>query len=399
MTKKNIKFLFIALLFICIIAVPLFGVSFYESPSIFHDNAILTNLKFGGGSSVYLSLDTEDEKIVTDENLQKTADILEVRFHDRGYNDAKTSVVDKTVRLDIAQKSFVDSVVGSIATLGEWKFVGSDMNQTLCDASMVKDAYVSANPTGGYGITLVFTEKGKSEFFANTATFAASGANFYLMMDGQYAAMATISDSTVRDTFTFGAYEYTSAASVASMIKNGQLPAQVKIEKTEALAPAIGTATQTVIFGACAVLFVVFLLLFFLKGKTAGIFPAFALIANLAVFLTAMANASYQLNFVTLITMVVCLALASVFYLFAVSGVGASLKATKTVSASAMAKLNKFNVKAIWIHAIVLAISLICFLFVQGMVLYVARIALLFTCADFILYFLFVYFGIHTMAE
>lgn len=397
--KKSIKFLFLALLFLCIACVPVFGVSFYDSPSVFDENAILTNLKFGGGTSVYLSLDSQDEKIVTEENLKKTATILENRFQDRGYNDANASVVDKTIRLDFAQKDYIDSLISSVASLGQWSFVGSDMTKTLCDASMVKDAYVSANPAGGYSITLEFTKEGKGEFFANTASYAVSGANFYLMMDGQYAAMATISDSTVRDTFSFGSFEYSGAATVASMIKHGQLPSVLKIEKTEALAPKLSATTQTLIYGTVALILVALLALFFLNGKISGIFPASALFANIAVFFTAMANASYQLNFVTLITMILCVVFAGIFYLYATNGIGKSLKKNGNINNAAIASMNKATVKGIWIHAVLLAASLICMFFAHGAVLYVARIVLLFTCANAILYSIFVYFGIRTLAE
>ena len=397
--KKNIKFLFLAFLFVCIACVPVFGVSFYDSPSVFDDNAILTNIKFGGGTSVYLALDSQDEKVVTEENLNKTATILKKRFQDRGYNDATTSLVDKTIRLNFAQKDYIDSLITSVASLGEWSFVGSDPSKPLCTASMVKDAYVSANADGGYSITLEFTKEGKGEFFANTASYAASGASFYLMMDGQYAAMANITDSTVRDTFTFGSYEYTGAATLASMIKNGQLPSAVKIVKTEALAPELGTGVQVLIYGAVALILVALLAFFFLKGKIAGIFPAASLLSLIAVFLTAMANASYQLNFVTLITMTLCLIFAGFLNLFATTPVGNSLKKNNAVSGSAMKNLNKVTLKAVWAHAILLAISLVFMFFAHGMVLYAARIVLLFTCANAILYSIFVYFGIRTLAE
>lgn len=397
--KKTLKLVFIALLLISIIAVPVIGVSFYDSPSIFDDNAILTNIKFGGGTTVYLSLDTVDPTLKTEDSLNKTAETLENRFIDRGYTDAKVSVKDSTLRLDVSQKDYIDTLIASVCSLGQWSFVGSDSTTTLCNATMVKDAYVSANPNGGYSITLEFTKEGKSEFFANTSSYAASGASFYLMMDGSYAALATISDATVRDTFSFGQYEYSSAASVASMIKHGELPANVKIEKIEALAPALSTTTLTVIYSVIALILVALIALMILIGKVNGAFAVSALISNIAIFLTAMANASYQLNFVTLSTMTVCLVLAGIFYIAALVTVKKNLSGTGSVSSSAIKALNKVSLKGFWAHVIVLAIALICMMFTHGTILYIARIALLFTCADTILYFIFVYFGIRTLAE
>ncbi len=410
--KNTFKILFVALLFVSIIAVPLLGVHFYTSPaeyqnnpdnyfyvpSIFEKDAIPTDIQFGGGTSVFLSYHSDSEKVNSKENYKLGAKIIENRFRDRGYTDAKTSVVDNMIRLDIAQKEYIDTIVSQIASIGSWSFVGSDMTKVLCDASYVKDAYVTANPTGGFGITLEFNEKGKGEFFANTASYATSGSSFYLMLDGQFAAVANITDKTVRDTFTFGAYEYQSASIIASTIKNGELPTEVHIEKTETLAPSLNKGVLTAIAIVSALIVIVAAVLLLIKGRSAGIFAVFALLSNVSVFLIAMLTSGWQLNLVNLITQLVCVILTAVIAIFAVAPAGNSLKEKKFVSASALEKINKFNIKSLWIHGLLIAASIICYLFVRGTVLNVIRIVLVFACADLIFYFLFIYFGIHHLS-
>ena len=207
-------------------------------------------------------MNIEDVKIVAD----SAADVLNIEH---------VAYASAPLIIRTTQKEYIDTIVSQIASIGSWSFVGSDMTKVLCDASYVKDAYVTANPTGGFGITLEFNEKGKGEFFANTASYATSGSSFYLMLDGQFAAVANITDKTVRDTFTFGAYEYQSASIIASTIKNGELPAEVHIEKTETLAPSLNKGVLTAIAIVSALIVIVAAVLLLIKGRSAGIFAVF----------------------------------------------------------------------------------------------------------------------------
>ncbi len=397
--KTILKFALLALLLLTILIVPLMGVSFYDSPGLLSGGSVLANMQFGGGSSVYLTFDSEDEKVNSEENLKKGAEVLENRFTARGYSDVTATVKDGQIRLDFAQKSFVESVISQVATIGKWTFVGSDMTKSLCDASYIEDAYVSANPAGGYAITMKFTEKGAEEFYANVASYAVSGSSFYLMLDDQLTAMATVSSSEVAETFTFGQYEYDSAAIIASMMKHGELPATVKIDRIESLSATLGNTLLTVILSAVCIIILACVVALVLFGRTAGIFASFGIIADCAILLTALLNGSFQLSFTTLTSMLILIILATILSVFAIKGVGKSLKEKKIVSSSALTKLGKINVKSIWIHGAVIGITLICHLFATGMFLYIARIALIFACTNIITYFIFLYFGILTLAE
>lgn len=414
--KKTLKFVCIALLFVAIIAVPLLGVRFnnfgYNKdskewtsdwttlvPSVFDENSVLTNMQFGGGSAVYLTYDSDDEKINTAENLEKGAKILEERFQGRGFSDAKAKVEDGKIRVDFAQKTYIDSVIQSFGSIGDWSFVGSDMTKVLCDESYVKDASVVANAQGGYSVSIEFTKKGSEEFYANTASYAVSGSYFYLMLDGQMAAYANLTDSSVKETFTFGQYDYENAAAIASFIKTGPLPEAIKVVNVTELEPTLGKGLLTEIYAVIAVLLLCFVAAFFFVGKKAGIFATFAFVADAAILLTAMLSSSFQLNFITLITMVVLMILAGLVLIGALRPIGQSIKEKAFVSVPAVASLSKFNIRLIAVHAAVLFIALICFLFGKGNFMYVVRLSMLFSAANAAVYFLLFYFGIHSMAS
>jgi preprotein translocase subunit SecD len=399
MLKQALKIALLALILIAIIVVPLAGVTFYESPGLLTGGEILTNLKFGGGTSVYLGIADGADLTNQEEDLKKASEILEERFHAMGFSDTVVKTEDALVRVDLARKSYIDSTISEIATIGEWSFVGSDLSTPICNGSFVEDASVASNTNGSFGVTLHFTEDGAKNFSNNVADFALKGSNFYLMMDGQLMTAATAPDSEIRDTFTFGSFAYDSAIMIATFIKHGALPAQMQIEKTEALAPTLSKGILTAITVALAAALILLSVLILVKGRLAGIFGVAALISNIAIFTTALLNSSFMLNFYTLATMAILILIAAVIYMIALAPIGESFKEKKMISSSALAKLKSFNAKSIWIHAAIFAVALICFMFARGNFYYIVKAVITFSVSNFVLYFIFAVFGVQTLAQ
>ena len=400
MCKNILKFTAIVLLLICIVAVPVFGVSFYDSPSFFSEEPILASRAFGGGTAVYLTFSDENKALINSENLNKTADILSNRFRAMGYVDTEITVSDHDIRLDLSVKEYIDSIVAQIATKGEWQFTNATMSDTICDGSMVQDAYVSTNANGGYGVTLEFTPEGQTKFAEKTSSASVSSSYIYLLLDGAYYASAQVSAGSVGEKFSFGQFgDYADAAKCATIIKNGQLPSDVVIEKTENIPATLSGAKQILLFSALALGFLICCVVLILKGKLSGLFPILSLIANIAVFLTAFANSSILLNLATLITMAVCIVLSTLFSAYAVSVIGSSVKEKGKISSQDMQKLGKINVKALLAHAILLAISILGLMVSRGNITYIFKTLMLFACANAIFHFVFVYFPIHSLKE
>ena len=401
MLKKVLKYCVIFLLLACVVAVPLFGFrSFdrsYDSPGIFEENALFTNRQFGGGTSVYLTFAEDEAGNVTAEDYKKSADVLKERFVAMGFSDATTEALDDTVRVDISQKTYLDSVIGQATAPGKWNFVGSNLTDVVCDASMIDDAYVVANPTGGYGIKLEFSEAGASSFASKTSSYVASSSYIYLMLDGQFTASAQVTD--LKDSFTFGAYEQSSASMIATFIKYGELPASMVIEKTEELAPSIPASVTTVIAIVLAVLFVVACALLILKGKMTGLFAAFVLISDVSVLTASMLNGGFMLNIATLVAMTVLILFSAIYLMKVVTPFGKLAKENKPISALELKALSKEAVRTTWIHALLLTVALVCLFTVSGSFIYVVRCTLMFTCVDFLAFFAFVFFGVHTQAK
>ena len=54
-----------------------------------------------------------------------------------------------------------------------------DGETAVFGAPVIEGASVTANPQGGYAVSIEFTKKGAEEFYANTASYAISGSYFY----------------------------------------------------------------------------------------------------------------------------------------------------------------------------------------------------------------------------
>jgi len=388
MLKNVLKITVVCLLFVCIAIVPLLGVSFYDSPSIFKENALALDRHFGGGTAIYLTFKEEDAGDITEEDYAKIANVLKERFVATGYVDATTEVTeDKLIRVDIAQRTYLDTIVSEVGAVGSWKFVGGDMSTELCDASMVQDAYVTKNSGGTYSVTLKFTEEGAKKFQSNTSSYAISSASFYFMLNGQFMGIASVKNSDLKETFTFGNYEFQSASMVASIIKNGELPAAAVIAKTEPLPSSMGTVGSIV----CAVVSAVIILaacgFLIVKGRTLGLFASLAMFANVAVLATAVANYSILLNLYTLIASLVYLGAITVLLAFALD----------LYKKGGIVSLTKFNTKVILIHAGVFLISLFVMMFASSTFLYMMKTMFILSLSNFVLYFIFFYFSAHTI--
>ena len=207
--KNTLKLVVIGLLLLCIVAVPVFGVYFYTSPKLYsaspsdyyvspgllQGSELVTNRQFGGGTSIYLSLDTEKE--ATAQEINTAAEILKARFNAMGYIDTDTTVQDGQIRLDLAQKTYINSVIEQFGSIGEWSLVGSNMTEILCDGSMISDAAAVPNTSGSYSINITFTEDGAKKFSNNTASYVQSTSYLYFMIDGQLLNFASVGSSEV----------------------------------------------------------------------------------------------------------------------------------------------------------------------------------------------------------
>lgn len=460
MLKNGIKFAVVILLLLCLVAVPVFGVSFYDSPSIFSQNVFSTNRQLGNGTSAYLKFSeetasdeleaaVEEEEIpaaeetetetetatveeetetaeaedaalnaepvetsetktdlsqLTKEDYQKAADAIAARFKAIGYSDIVAEPVENDqIRVDIAQTSFIDSVMSQVACKGEWSLIDPSMN-VVCDGSMVEKATVRTS-SGGYYIRLDFTEEGAEQFKTNCASLAASSSSIYFYVDDSFTSIASLSNISFGKTFTFGSYgdygfsDYGAAALYCAMINEGALPASMEVVSTEALAPTTPAAVITGICIAFAAVFVIFCLLFILQGRTVGLFAAGALLGDVGLMLTFMANGAFQVNLATVITLFICLILAGIFFLFTVKPYGKALKEGKSIGPVLSGPTKKMNIRALWIHALIFAVTILIWMFAQGAIIYVVRAVMVASLINLGTYFALIIFPAYTLAE
>ncbi len=399
MTKNVLKFIFVALLMLSLILVPLVGVSYYDSPSIFEKNAVATNRQFGDGISALLAFEENeenDELELTDETLQNAATTLQERFRALGLSDTDVSVAeDNQLRLDIASSSFIDDIVAQYGIVGHWAITNSSMEELLVAADISDARLIVKN--GSYQVEVTFTEAGRQKFYNSTSVAAASGSAYmYLTIDSQYASFITINEPVNRDTYSFQS-QAMDPSLVASILKYGELPSTLKVVSSEVLPSKLSNGAIIGIAAVLAVVFVVLCAVLVSKGKMSGLFASLALLADICVFLTSAANGGFQFEYATLAALVCFIILAWGFYFFILNKIGKELKGEKSLSYALSRYEHKMNIKAIWIHAAAFAVALICYMISVSyfyisrfflVFLYISRIFLLGSVANIVFYFL-----------
>lgn len=389
--KNALKFTAIALIFVSLILVPLVGVTFYDSPSVFEDDAFYTNRQFGKGTSVLVGFD--EEAGVDESSLKNAAETLKNRFLDVGYSDTVVEVEGDAIRLDIAQTSFVDSVISEMGAIGHWEFVSPSQN-AVCNASMVESASIAQN-AGNYYVTLHFTEEGASTFASNCSSIAASSGSIYLLVDGQYASYVNLSNATFGSTFTFGAFQFSSAAQLVATINNGELPGEVQILSASELPATLSGTALWCICGAFLLIFVVYAILYLIKGKLVGLFALLALVSDAAILLTAFANKFLMLYLPTVIGAAVLLCLAGLFYLYATAKTAKCVAAPSSLS-KAVKSVNKLF---FWTHGLLLFALIIAVLYATGTFAYLVRETMLFTFFNALVYGVMFLFPVFTLSD
>jgi len=398
MMKHKMRIVTLALLLVCLIVIPLVGVNFggYDSPSVFQKGSVVTTRLFGGGTSVYLEY-SEEDVTVDDATLDKTVSILQARLESLGYTDSLVEREGNQIRADIPTYQYIDAIFAQVASIGEWSLIGPSSSEALCDASMVEDASVIQNSNGYYAVELKFTKEGAEKFKSNTQSFALTGSYIYLAVDGSYITLGSVPLS-IEDTYTIGMMDYSTAAETLAYIKNGALPAKMIIDRTNDFAPTLPGTLLIVLYAIVAAIVLLPIVYICVKGKSAGVFSAMSLIANVFVLLTVLVNQVIMLNIPSLITMLLCFLLAAYFQLKAVTPLGTVLQSGKKITSGNLAELTKFSMKGIWIHAAIFIVTLICYLFARGNFVYIVMATLISTVTNFATYFVFTFFGCYTLS-
>ncbi len=485
MLKHSLKFAVSVLLLLCLVAAPLFGVAFYDSPSVFSDNAFFTNRQFDNGTSIYLKFEDntitpEDLGIVqsepettqepaetaepqteetaqpaetaepaettegtenaenaesgtgtnnviintkeyTKEDYEKAAASIETRLKTIGYNDTVALATDDgQVRVDTSMKSQaeLDSMymVSSTYTMdyspvfgfyqqGSWS-IKSSAGNTLCDASMIKNAEITSS-SYGYFIRLNFTEEGAKQFEENCTPLATTSQSAKLSINGIDLVDVPLSNVKFGKTFTINAgtengiqYGFNTqyATWILSYMRSEALPATMEVVSVETLAPSL---PQGVILGVGILFAVTFLacaILLIAQGRMAGLFAAGALLGDVAAMLIFMVNKAFQVNLGTVIALYVCMLLAGIFFLFTVRPCGKVLKNKQSIRPVLSGPVKKMNIRCLWIHAIIFAVSLALVMLLRGSVVYIAYAVMVASVVNFVSYFALFLFPAYTLA-
>jgi preprotein translocase subunit SecD len=229
----RLKLVLISALVICVVVLSVFLVKEYP-------NLLKLGLDLQGGVSVTLQADPEEGEEVTAEDMENLSDIMTNRVDEFGVAEPLIQIEgDDRIIVELAGLDDVEAAVGMLGTTAKLEF--QDPNgEVILDGTDLENAYVTQDNTGGYLVALDFSSAGKESFAAATTEFV--GQIIRIVLDDE-----EISAPEVEEPITDGKAviskigSYDECAELASLLRGGALPVDVKVIEERVVGPQLGS--------------------------------------------------------------------------------------------------------------------------------------------------------------
>ncbi|MBE7029287.1 MAG: protein translocase subunit SecD [Ruminococcaceae bacterium] len=310
MAKSISKIVIVLLLIVLFGYIAISGLSLtalnipYEFYSVFDkDHGIRLGFDLSGGSVIVY--EAQSDVAPTDEQMSTVVDIMYKRLDKEGYTEATASRQgDRRVLIEIPTIENPDEAIKILGATAELKFVDSEGNVVLTGKD-VKDAKAVYGPTSESGISEHYVElklnaNAQEAFFNATTKMSAKpqGENFIaIMLDEEIFSQPTVKEPINADTAIIqGDFTAETAKSLATTIKEGQLPFKLNAVERRSAGPALGDdALKTSILAAVIGILLVMLfmiIMYRLPGFVASISLAAYVVIVLLVMVATRANLS-----------------------------------------------------------------------------------------------------------
>lgn len=247
----RLKLVLISILVICIAVLSVFLVK--EYPSL-----LKLGLDLQGGVSVTLQADPEEGEKVTADDMQNLSDIMTKRVDEFGVAEPVIQIEgNDRIIVELAGLSDIEQAVEMLGTTAKLEFQDPDGNVIL-DGNDLKNAYVSQGDSGGsYLVALEFSSAGKEAFAEATSKFV--GQEIKIVLDGKEIASPEVKQAITDGKAVIEHYgDYDACAELASLLRGGALPVNVKVIEERVVGPQLGSDSLhksyiAIIYGVIAV--------------------------------------------------------------------------------------------------------------------------------------------------
>lgn len=249
-SKGRLKLILISALVICAVVLSVYLVK--EFP-----NLLKLGLDLQGGVSVTLQAEPEEGKKVSPDDLKNLTDIMTKRVDEFGVAEPLIQIEgDDRIIVELAGLSDIAEAVDMLGTTAKLEF--QDPNgEVILDGNDLKNAYVAQSGTGSYEVALEFSAAGKTAFADATTEFV--NQTISIILDGKTISAPNVNEP-IKDgkAVITGIGNYDECAELASLLRGGALPVDVKVIEERVVGPQLGSDSLqksyvAIIYGVIAI--------------------------------------------------------------------------------------------------------------------------------------------------
>lgn len=212
------------------------------------------------------------------DKMSSAVSMIQQRLDRKGWTEANVyQEGNKRIRVEIPGIDDVETAVSEIGQTAKLSFVDMTGQVVVKGEDVVnakKQAYTGENGQSQIVVSLEFNEKGKQDF--KNATEANIGNPIFIMLDDEIISAPTV-NAVIPDgkAIIEGGFDIDGAEELASLIRAGSLPFELKILEMNTIGATLGAnALKTSILGGVvgiALVFLFMLLFYRAKGVAASI--------------------------------------------------------------------------------------------------------------------------------
>ncbi|HMM05809.1 MAG TPA: protein translocase subunit SecD [Clostridiales bacterium] len=249
-SNGRLKLILISALVICAVVLSVYFVK--EFP-----NLLKLGLDLQGGVSVTLQAEPEDGEKVSPDDLKNLTDIMTKRVDEFGVAEPLIQIEgEDRIIVELAGLSDIEEAVEMLGTTAKLEF--QDPNgDVILDGTDLKNAYVTQSGTGTYEVALEFSSAGKEAFAAATTEFVNQPIS--IILDEKEISSPNV-DEPIKDgkAVISGIGDYDKCAELASLLRGGALPVDVKVIEERVVGPQLGSDSLqksyvAIIYGVAAI--------------------------------------------------------------------------------------------------------------------------------------------------
>lgn len=297
MKNSVCSFVLMLLLVVLVTAVAVFGISAFNLPGAFDDDAISKGLDLVGGSSItYVAQPDENaENFDMATALDTVESMLRQRLDTLGYTEATIAKMGTDrIRVEIPGIDDPEDALKKLGSTAKLEFLDSSGNVIL-EGKDVKEAVANYGQTSEssmgsqYYVSLTFNDSGRQKFADATekmAELASSSKNYIdIELDGENISRASVSYRIDSDSCMIsGNFTKDEAVYLAELISSGQLPVVLREIELRYVGPTLGSEALASSIKAGLIGTLIVMLFMILVYRLPGLVSAIALVSYISIF-------------------------------------------------------------------------------------------------------------------